>query len=164
MFTTRHSQTSRFFRFYLALSLIEIFHQMLLWQLQISRLIYTHSGNAILALSSNAIHLLWKWPQNYLNSSGKVKGRLFIVHMPSGVFILPENWIWKLITSLWWDIECRQQPKFPLYCGNQRAAYNSWAMTLQAPTQKRLCPVLLCPRMVHISCQHREGWFPCSTR
>ncbi|XP_062163382.1 protein TOPLESS-like isoform X3 [Alnus glutinosa] len=38
---------------------------------KISRLIYTHSGNAILALSSNAIHLLWKWPQNYLNSSGK---------------------------------------------------------------------------------------------
>ena len=39
---------------------------------QISRLIYTNSGNAILALASNAIHLLWKWQRNERNSSGKV--------------------------------------------------------------------------------------------
>lgn len=39
---------------------------------QISRLIYTNSGNAILALASNAIHLLWKWQRNDRNSSGKV--------------------------------------------------------------------------------------------
>ncbi|XP_058728883.1 topless-related protein 1-like isoform X2 [Vicia villosa] len=38
---------------------------------KISRLIYTNSGNAILALASNAIHLLWKWPRNERNSSGK---------------------------------------------------------------------------------------------
>ncbi|XVE53578.1 hypothetical protein DITRI_Ditri03aG0014000 [Diplodiscus trichospermus] len=38
---------------------------------KISRLIYTNAGNAILALSSNATHLLWKWPQNDLNLSGK---------------------------------------------------------------------------------------------
>lgn len=37
----------------------------------ISRLTYTHSGNAILALASNAIHLLWKWPRNEFNSNGK---------------------------------------------------------------------------------------------
>ncbi|KAL1298046.1 topless-related protein 1 isoform X1 [Arachis hypogaea] len=38
---------------------------------KISRLIYTNSGNAILALASNAIHLLWKWPRSDRNSSGK---------------------------------------------------------------------------------------------
>ncbi|XWS26191.1 hypothetical protein CRYUN_Cryun26dG0009900 [Craigia yunnanensis] len=38
---------------------------------KISRLIYSNAGNAILALASNATHLLWKWPQNDLNLSGK---------------------------------------------------------------------------------------------
>ncbi|XWS26193.1 hypothetical protein CRYUN_Cryun26dG0010000 [Craigia yunnanensis] len=38
---------------------------------KISRLIYTNSGNAILALAFNAIHLLWKWPQGDLNLSGR---------------------------------------------------------------------------------------------
>ncbi|KAK9677244.1 hypothetical protein RND81_11G130300 [Saponaria officinalis] len=38
---------------------------------KIARLIYTNSGNAILALASNAIHLLWKWHRNERNSSGK---------------------------------------------------------------------------------------------
>ncbi|KAL5574531.1 hypothetical protein UlMin_016230 [Ulmus minor] len=38
---------------------------------KISRLIYTNSGNAILALASNAIHLLWKWQRNERNSTGK---------------------------------------------------------------------------------------------
>ncbi|TYI22654.1 hypothetical protein ES332_A06G118300v1 [Gossypium tomentosum] len=38
---------------------------------KISKLIYTNAGNAILALASNAAHLLWKWPQNDLNLSGK---------------------------------------------------------------------------------------------
>ncbi|XP_055825437.1 protein TOPLESS-like isoform X2 [Solanum dulcamara] len=38
---------------------------------KISRLIYTNSGNAILALASNAINLLWKWQRNEHNSSGK---------------------------------------------------------------------------------------------
>ncbi|XWS17843.1 hypothetical protein CRYUN_Cryun33cG0103100 [Craigia yunnanensis] len=38
---------------------------------KISRLIYTNAGNAILALASNATHLLWKWPQNDINLSGK---------------------------------------------------------------------------------------------
>ena len=42
--------------------------------LQISRLIYTNSGNAVLALASNAIHLLWKWQRSDRNSSGKVQG------------------------------------------------------------------------------------------
>ncbi|XP_058111439.1 protein TPR3-like [Magnolia sinica] len=38
---------------------------------KISRLIYTNSGVAILALASNAIHLLWKWQRNDRNSNGK---------------------------------------------------------------------------------------------
>ncbi|XP_024023610.1 topless-related protein 1 [Morus notabilis] len=38
---------------------------------EISRLTYTNSGNAILALASNAIHLLWKWPQNEFNPNSK---------------------------------------------------------------------------------------------
>ncbi|KAH8482795.1 hypothetical protein H0E87_030034 [Populus deltoides] len=31
---------------------------------KISRLIYNNAGNSILALTSNATHLYWKWPQN----------------------------------------------------------------------------------------------------
>ncbi|XP_057454641.1 protein TOPLESS-like isoform X2 [Lotus japonicus] len=38
---------------------------------KISRLIYTNSGNAILALASNAIHLLWKWQRSDRNSPAK---------------------------------------------------------------------------------------------
>ncbi|XP_015069640.1 protein TOPLESS-like [Solanum pennellii] len=38
---------------------------------KISSLIYTSSGNSILALASNAIHLLWKWQGNERNSRGK---------------------------------------------------------------------------------------------
>ncbi|XAR71008.1 hypothetical protein NMG60_11028077 [Bertholletia excelsa] len=37
---------------------------------KISRLIYTNIGNAILALASNGIHLLWKWSRNEINCSG----------------------------------------------------------------------------------------------
>lgn len=40
--------------------------------LQVSRLIYTNSGVAILALASNAVHKLWKWQRNDRNSTGKV--------------------------------------------------------------------------------------------
>uniref|UniRef100_A0A5B7C2M3 CTLH domain-containing protein n=1 Tax=Davidia involucrata TaxID=16924 RepID=A0A5B7C2M3_DAVIN len=39
---------------------------------KISRLIYTNAGNAILALTSNGIHLLWKWSKDETNLSGKV--------------------------------------------------------------------------------------------
>ncbi|CAK9188197.1 unnamed protein product [Ilex paraguariensis] len=39
---------------------------------EISRLIYTNAGNAILALVANGGLLLWKWSQNETNSSGKV--------------------------------------------------------------------------------------------
>ncbi|KAJ4957403.1 hypothetical protein NE237_024514 [Protea cynaroides] len=38
---------------------------------KVSRLIYTNSGLAILALASNAVHKLWKWSKNERNLSGK---------------------------------------------------------------------------------------------
>ncbi|KAH9322316.1 hypothetical protein KI387_016955, partial [Taxus chinensis] len=38
---------------------------------KVSRLIYTNSGVAILALASNAVHKLWKWQRNERNSIGK---------------------------------------------------------------------------------------------
>ncbi|XP_076911094.1 topless-related protein 4-like isoform X1 [Bidens hawaiensis] len=38
---------------------------------RISRLIYTNSGLAILALATNAVHKLWKWQRNDRNSTGK---------------------------------------------------------------------------------------------
>ncbi|XP_056162473.1 uncharacterized protein LOC115684239 isoform X4 [Syzygium oleosum] len=37
----------------------------------VSRLIYTNSGHAILALSSNAVHKLWKWARNDQNLTGR---------------------------------------------------------------------------------------------
>ncbi|KAK2432398.1 topless-related protein [Trifolium repens] len=40
-------------------------------QVKISRLIYTNSGDSILALASNTIHLPWIWPRNDHNSSSK---------------------------------------------------------------------------------------------
>lgn len=39
--------------------------------MRVSRLIYTNSGMAILALASNAVHKLWKWQRNERNASGK---------------------------------------------------------------------------------------------
>ncbi|XP_020595497.1 protein TPR3-like [Phalaenopsis equestris] len=38
---------------------------------KVSRLIYTNTGLAILALASNAVHKLWKWPKTDRNVSGK---------------------------------------------------------------------------------------------
>ncbi|KAF5204278.1 Topless-like, partial [Thalictrum thalictroides] len=39
--------------------------------MRVSRLIYTNSGLAILALASNAMHKLWKWQRNERNPAGK---------------------------------------------------------------------------------------------
>jgi len=36
------------------------------------RLMYTNSGGALLALTYNAVHKLWKWPRNEHNVAGKV--------------------------------------------------------------------------------------------
>ncbi|PSR84523.1 Topless-related protein [Actinidia chinensis var. chinensis] len=39
--------------------------------MKVSRLMYTNSGLAILALSANAVHKLWKWQRNDRNLTGK---------------------------------------------------------------------------------------------
>ncbi|XP_062099535.1 protein TOPLESS-like isoform X2 [Humulus lupulus] len=44
---------------------------------KISGLMYTKSGNGILALASNGTHLLWKWPQNELNLTGKATTKVY---------------------------------------------------------------------------------------
>eukprot|EP00262_Sarcandra_glabra_P008603 TRINITY_DN2218_c0_g1_i5.p1 TRINITY_DN2218_c0_g1~~TRINITY_DN2218_c0_g1_i5.p1 ORF type:complete len:1138 (+),score=249.84 TRINITY_DN2218_c0_g1_i5:76-3489(+) len=56
---------------------------------KISRLIYTNSGVAILALASNAIHLLWKWQRNDRNSSGKATASVppQLWQPPSGILM-----------------------------------------------------------------------------
>ncbi|KAG2723160.1 hypothetical protein I3760_02G158700 [Carya illinoinensis] len=55
----------------------------------ISRLIYTNSGNAVLALASNAIHLLWKWQRSDRNSSGKATASVSpqLWQPPSGILM-----------------------------------------------------------------------------
>ncbi|XP_066396114.1 protein TPR3 [Miscanthus floridulus] len=55
---------------------------------KISRLIYTNSGLAILALTSSAVHLLWKWPRNDRNS-GKATASVSptLWQPPSGIFM-----------------------------------------------------------------------------
>ncbi|TXG69424.1 hypothetical protein EZV62_004359 [Acer yangbiense] len=56
---------------------------------KISRLIFTNSGNAILALASNAIHLLWKWQRSDRNSSGKATASVSpqLWQPPSGILM-----------------------------------------------------------------------------
>ncbi|KAL5988108.1 RNA polymerase II associated Paf1 complex subunit Tpr1 [Asimina triloba] len=56
---------------------------------RISRLIYTNSGVAILALASNAIHLLWKWQRNDRTSSGKATASVSpqLWQPPSGILM-----------------------------------------------------------------------------
>ncbi|KAG2723162.1 hypothetical protein I3760_02G158700 [Carya illinoinensis] len=56
---------------------------------KISRLIYTNSGNAVLALASNAIHLLWKWQRSDRNSSGKATASVSpqLWQPPSGILM-----------------------------------------------------------------------------
>ncbi|CAD6202940.1 unnamed protein product [Miscanthus lutarioriparius] len=55
---------------------------------KISRLIYTNSGLAILALTSSAVHLLWKWPRSDRNS-GKATASVSptLWQPPSGIFM-----------------------------------------------------------------------------
>ncbi|XAR67799.1 hypothetical protein NMG60_11002711 [Bertholletia excelsa] len=56
---------------------------------KISRLIYTNSGSAILALSSNATHLLWKWQRNDRISCGKATASVSpqLWQPPSGILM-----------------------------------------------------------------------------
>ncbi len=40
--------------------------------MQVSQLIYTNAGVALLALGTNAVHKLWKWQRSDHNPTGKV--------------------------------------------------------------------------------------------
>ncbi|KAJ4792576.1 Protein TOPLESS [Rhynchospora pubera] len=57
---------------------------------KICRLMYLNSGAALLALGSNGIHLLWKWPCNEHNPHGKatasVSPQLWVP--PTGIFMI----------------------------------------------------------------------------
>ncbi|KAK0571561.1 hypothetical protein LWI29_018147 [Acer saccharum] len=57
--------------------------------MRVSRLIYTNSGLAILALASNAIHKLWKWQRNDRNSTGKATTSVVpqLWQPPSGILM-----------------------------------------------------------------------------
>ncbi|XP_031279576.1 topless-related protein 1-like [Pistacia vera] len=56
---------------------------------KISRLIYTNSGNGILALALNAIHLYWKWPRSEVNLSGKATSKVApqLIQPASGILM-----------------------------------------------------------------------------
>ncbi|KAL6296689.1 hypothetical protein ACE6H2_004831 [Prunus campanulata] len=56
---------------------------------KISRLTYSNSGSAILALGSNAIHLLWRWPRGDHNSSIKATTKVTpqLVQPTSGILM-----------------------------------------------------------------------------
>ncbi|XP_030954605.1 topless-related protein 4-like [Quercus lobata] len=57
--------------------------------MRVSRLIYTNSGLAILALASNAVHKLWKWQRNDRNSTGKATASVSpqLWQPPSGILM-----------------------------------------------------------------------------
>ncbi|CAN6449923.1 unnamed protein product [Victoria cruziana] len=56
---------------------------------KISRLMYTNSGIALLALASNAIHLLWKWQRSDRNTNGKATASISpqLWQPPSGMMM-----------------------------------------------------------------------------
>ncbi|CAM8914573.1 unnamed protein product [Rhodiola kirilowii] len=62
-------------------------------QIRISRLIYTNSGVAILALASNAVHKLWKWPRNERSMTGKATSSVVpqLTQPTSGILMTNET-------------------------------------------------------------------------
>ncbi|XP_039166201.1 topless-related protein 4 isoform X2 [Eucalyptus grandis] len=56
---------------------------------RVSRLIYTNSGLAILALSSNAVHKLWKWQRSDRNLTGRATTSVVpqLWQPPSGILM-----------------------------------------------------------------------------
>ncbi|XP_050366867.1 protein TPR3-like [Argentina anserina] len=57
---------------------------------KIARLVYTNSGNAILALASNGTHLLWRWPRGDQSTSGKATTKVSprLVEQASGILMV----------------------------------------------------------------------------
>ncbi|KAF5198326.1 Topless-like [Thalictrum thalictroides] len=64
---------------------------------RVSRLIYTHSGLAILALASNAMHKLWKWQRNERNLAGK--NDLYVISASGGKISLFKMMTFKTMTT-----------------------------------------------------------------
>ncbi|KAI3738733.1 hypothetical protein L2E82_28853 [Cichorium intybus] len=60
--------------------------QMPSMMMMVSRLIYTNSGLAILALAANAVHKLWKWQRTDNNSTGK-RMTTFMAPPPTTTFL-----------------------------------------------------------------------------
>ncbi|KAK0571517.1 hypothetical protein LWI29_017413 [Acer saccharum] len=58
---------------------------------KIARLIYTNSGTGILALASNAIHMLWRWPRSETNPTGKATTKVSPQFVQPGSGILMTN-------------------------------------------------------------------------
>lgn len=118
----------------------------LLWQ--ISRLIYTNSGNAILALASNAIHLLWKWQRSDRNSSGKVWEYMKLLQ--SDYYYSFNHKMGIGIIFFFPDVDissCRPLQACHLSCGNLQVA-SWWLMTLMITTLRMPFPALLYPKMI----------------
>lgn len=61
---------------------------------RIMRLMYTNSGGALLALTYNAVHKLWKWPRNEHNVAGKATAAAAVPPQlwtpPSGIIMTNE--------------------------------------------------------------------------
>ncbi|KAF5945849.1 hypothetical protein HYC85_016077 [Camellia sinensis] len=57
---------------------------------KVSKMIYTNSGLAILTLSANAVHKLWKWQRNERNVSGKATTSVApqLWHPSSGILMM----------------------------------------------------------------------------
>lgn len=131
---------------------------------KVSRLIYTNSGLAILALTSNAVHKLWKWPKNDRNASGKVSSSSSS-SSPTEQFIvvLDEMGLLPLLHVL--RVLRRRIPAWRRSSGSRRAAY-WWRTRSTTPTQMRRSIALLCRRTIHMWCPLQEGrsrsstWWP----
>jgi WD40 repeat protein len=56
---------------------------------QVSRLIYTNAGVALLALATNAVHKLWKWQRSDRNPTGKATASFApqLWQPPSGILM-----------------------------------------------------------------------------
>uniref|UniRef100_A0A5B7ANF3 Putative topless-related protein 4 isoform X1 n=1 Tax=Davidia involucrata TaxID=16924 RepID=A0A5B7ANF3_DAVIN len=61
--------------------------------MRVSRLMYTNSGLAILALAANAVHKLWKWQRNDRNLTGKATASVGpqLWQPPSGILMANDN-------------------------------------------------------------------------
>ena len=66
---------------------------------QVSRLIYTNSGLAVLALAANAVHKLWKWQRNDRNVTGKVEFQAYMVAFPFQIVTVQKIFVNKKIPS-----------------------------------------------------------------